>query len=489
MGTFFLVFIVGCCVASPTPAPWAPVSIGAALTVLIYATYKSSGGQLNPAVTFALALLGKKSVGALVSTWLFQFAGAFAAAATYKMVCAPHLAVVAPVAPFHAGYALGAEVIYTAVLVFVVLNCTRTGKSKEPHPFFGLAIGFAAMGGGYAVGHISGAALNPAVSVALGMGGGKDHHWAFAWFGAELAGSGAATGLFWLLRRSELSTDGTESSSAPVEGDTGAAEVPPDGAGPAVGWKHKCAAEALGTFVLMTTFGLNIISGSRATAYSASAVLMCMIYSLGDLSGGHFNPAVTLAVLGGGGKVTRGEAAKYMLAQVVAALLAALVYAAFHMGSAVGDKSIKLLPGKGYDIFQAGLAELLGTFVLGYTVLAVTMEGYCKEVGGLVISLAVLAGGFAVGSVSGGELNPALVLGLVLGNVVNPGKGGVGAPAAWLVLLVCEFLGAYVSSVIFRITHRLELMPDDDEDDVKGLSKADVEAPVPASKAAARPAS
>eukprot|EP00913_Durusdinium_trenchii_P008538 g8017.t1 len=213
------------------------------------------------------------------------------------MVCAPHLAVVAPVAPFHAGYALGAEVIYTAVLVFVVLNCTRTGKSKEPHPFFGLAIGFAAMGGGYAVGHISGAALNPAVSVALGMGGGKDHHWAFAWFGAELAGSGAATGLFWLLRRSELSTDGTESSSAPVEGDTGAAEVPPDGAGPAVG-----------------------------------------IYSLGDLSGGHFNPAVTLAVLGGGGKVTRGEAAKYMLAQVVAALLAALVYAAFHMGSAVGDK-------------------------------------------------------------------------------------------------------------------------------------------------------
>eukprot|EP00913_Durusdinium_trenchii_P001055 g969.t1 len=53
---------------------------------------------------------------------------------------------------------------------------------------------------------------------------------------------------------------------------------------------------------------------------------------------------------------------------------------------------------------QAGLAELLGTFVLGYTVLAVTMEGYCKEVGGLVISLAVLAGGFAVGSVSGGML-------------------------------------------------------------------------------------
>ena len=45
--------------------------------------------------------------------------------------------------------------------------------------------------------------------------------------------------------------------------------------------------EALGTFVLMTTFGLNIISGSRATAYSASAVLMCMMLGV-QLDGGGF---------------------------------------------------------------------------------------------------------------------------------------------------------------------------------------------------------
>eukprot|EP00438_Fugacium_kawagutii_P007746 Skav221246 [mRNA] locus=scaffold1045:284060:298511:+ [translate_table: standard] len=68
MGTFVLVFTVGCAVASPTPSPWAPVTIATAtgrqvLTVMVYATYNVSGAQLNPAVTFALALLGKKCLG------------------------------------------------------------------------------------------------------------------------------------------------------------------------------------------------------------------------------------------------------------------------------------------------------------------------------------------------------------------------------------------------------------------------------------------
>eukprot|EP00435_Cladocopium_sp_Y103_P074819 s29_g51.t1 len=444
-GTFVLVVSVGLAVASPTPSPWAPLTIATVLTVMVYATYNISGAQLNPAVTFALTLLGKKTWSKMVGNWIFQFMGAFMAASVYKMICAlengdlvlgcaPHLAVVAPVPPFHVGYSLGAEALYTGLLVFVVLNCAAR-PSKEPNQCFGLAIGFAFLGSGYACGHISGAALNPAVALPLGLGGGKDAQWAFCWFGAELVGAGLATGLYWLLRRSELQV-AAEVAAAPaaqaaVEGDTGAA-APGTLEGPST--LMRCLAEAIGTFMLMVTVGLNIVSGSRATAYSAAAMVMCMIYAVGDISGGHFNPAVTLAVvLGGRGKITKAMAAKYVLAQLAAAALAGVVYAVYHMGSAVADKSIKLVPGHGYSVFQAALAELVATMVLSYTVLSVaTVEGYVKDVAGLVVAYALTAGSFAAGSVSGGEVNPAVVLGLVLGNVVHPGKSGMGPAMSWI---------------------------------------------------------
>ena len=58
-----------------------------------------------------------------------------------------------------------------------------------------------------------------------------------------------------------------------------------------------CVSEFLGTFILVLTVGLNVLSGSKAGAFSIAASLMCMIYALGTCSGAHFNPAVTLGVL------------------------------------------------------------------------------------------------------------------------------------------------------------------------------------------------
>ncbi|CAJ1418722.1 unnamed protein product [Effrenium voratum] len=457
MGTFVLVFTAGCAVTSPTPSPWAPVAIASVLTVMVYATSNISGGHLNPAVTFAMALLGKKSWSGVLSYWLFQFMGAFSAASAYKIVCFPHLAVVAPVPPFHAGYAIGTEMIYTALLVFTVLSCAvskRNNPPGEPNQFFGLAIGFAALAGGFACGHISGAALNPAVAVTLGLGSGKDPHWALTWFAAELAGATMGAALFRVLRSHEFATEG---EAEPAEPD----------------YKVRCLAEFCGTFLLVLTVGLNIISGSRATAYSAAGVLMCMICSVGDISGGHFNPAVTLAVLAAGrAKISRPDAAKYVGAQLAGGLLAGLVYAFYHLGSGVADKSIKLVPGKGYETSQAAIAEFITTSVLAYAVLSVaTVRDPPRHVVGLVIGFALMGGSFAVGAVSGGELNPAVVLGLVLGNVVNPGKGGMGPLLNWLALLTCELLGGLCAAGIFRFTHRKEYM----DKDAKG-EEVDVEA-------------
>eukprot|EP00439_Symbiodinium_sp_Y106_P037589 s6664_g4.t1 len=456
LGTFALVFTVGCVVTSPTPSPWSATSIASVLMVMVYATGPISGGHLNPAVTFAMALVGKKSFGGVMIYWLFQFMGAFMAAAVYKMVCAPHLAVVAPVPPFSAGYAAGGEMLYTAMLVFVVL-CCAVAKKNTPNQFYGLAIGFVVLAGGHAVGRISGAALNPAVSVALGLGSGKDPHWALVWFAAELFGAALAAGVYRILRPEEFGK--SEASNGPD-------------------LKTRCLAEAFGTFMLVVTVGLNIVSGSRATGYSAAAALMCMIYSIGSVSGAHFNPAVTLAVLAGGReRISRRDAGAYIVAQVVGGLLAGLVYAAYHLGSAVADKSIKLVPGRDFDLAQASIAELITTMFLGYVVLCVATvrEPYAKDLFGLVVASAVTGGSFAVGSVSGGELNPSVTLGLMIGNVVNPGKGGIGPVGSWLALIFSELAGGLLAAGLFRLTHRKEFLEeaggDDKDDGTKGLEK------------------
>ena len=60
--------------------------------------------------------------------------------------------------------------------------------------------------------------------------------------------------------------------------------------------------EFLGVFMRVVTVGLNVIMSSPAVAFSDAAALRCMIYSLGDISGAHFNPAVTLAVVASGRK-------------------------------------------------------------------------------------------------------------------------------------------------------------------------------------------
>eukprot|EP00438_Fugacium_kawagutii_P026637 Skav208628 [mRNA] locus=scaffold3433:34761:44895:- [translate_table: standard] len=59
----------------------------------------------------------------------------------------------------------------------------------------------------------------------------------------------------------------------------------------------RLLAEFLGAFTYVLTYGMNIISFSESTAWSCSAALISMIYALGKTSGGHFNPAVTLAVV------------------------------------------------------------------------------------------------------------------------------------------------------------------------------------------------
>ncbi|MGN6793765.1 MAG: MIP/aquaporin family protein [Streptosporangiaceae bacterium] len=162
IGTFGLVFTVGCAVMSGSAV--APLAIGAALMVLVYAGGHISGGHYNPAVTLGVFLRGKLPRADVAPYWIAQFVGAFLAAWLAKFTVHPGPFQTLSTAGAHAVFsAMSAEFFFTFALVYVVLN-VATSKDQPGNQFFGLAIGFTVAAGAFAVGSVSGAAFNPAVA-------------------------------------------------------------------------------------------------------------------------------------------------------------------------------------------------------------------------------------------------------------------------------------------------------------------------------------
>lgn len=161
IGTFGLVFTVGCAVMSGSPL--APLAIGTVLMVLVYAGGHSSGAHYNPAVTLGVFLRGKLPIGEVAPYWAAQLVAAFLAAWLARFVVNPAEVRALSTSGAHAVVAvLLAEFIFTFALVYVVLN-VATSKDQPNNHFFGLAIGFTVAAGAAAVGGVSGGAFNPAV--------------------------------------------------------------------------------------------------------------------------------------------------------------------------------------------------------------------------------------------------------------------------------------------------------------------------------------
>jgi aquaporin Z len=168
IGTFFLVFTVGSTVIRPGAGDFAPLAIGAALMVMIFAGGHVSGGHFNPAVSLAVWMRGKLSTGDLLPYWLAQLAAATVAAWAVHFFKSSGF----PVIPLAIGWkaALLAEFLFTFALAWVVLN-TATAKGTLDNSFYGLAIGATVMTGAFAVGSVSGGAFNPAVAVGITLMG------------------------------------------------------------------------------------------------------------------------------------------------------------------------------------------------------------------------------------------------------------------------------------------------------------------------------
>jgi aquaporin Z len=185
IGTFFLVLTIGCTGIGAGTGVIAPLAIGAALMVMVFAGGHISGGHYNPAVTLGVLIRGKVNGADVVPYMVAQLGGATVAALAVKFLRAG--AAITSISP-HVGPALLAEFLFTFALVYVVLNAA-TAEGTSGNSFYGLAIGMTVMTGAFAVGDISGGAFNPAVALGICILGISS--WANIWI-YLLANFGAA---------------------------------------------------------------------------------------------------------------------------------------------------------------------------------------------------------------------------------------------------------------------------------------------------------
>ncbi|MBN1870288.1 MAG: aquaporin [Candidatus Omnitrophica bacterium] len=204
---------------------------------------------------------------------------------------------------------------------------------------------------------------------------------------------------------------------------------------------NKYIVEFIGTFFLLLVIGLCVIEPGGAGAMAPLAIgtiLMVMVYAGGHISGGHYNPAVTLGVWMRG-KCEAKEVPFYMVAQVLGALAASLLVVYLK-----GDSLIVAANPKIANVF---IAELIFTFALVFVVLNVATAK--KTTGnsyyGLAIGFTLMTAAYSIGSISGCAINPAVAIGITL--------MGLSKLSNLWVFLVANFAGGALASMVFKITN------------------------------------
>lgn len=204
--------------------------------------------------------------------------------------------------------------------------------------------------------------------------------------------------------------------------------------------------EFVGTFFLVLTIGLTVLDGTPLAPLAIGSALMVMVYMGGHVSGGHYNPAVSLAVFLRGKMASGGEMVRYWLAQVAGALVAALVV------PLVVGQTFAPAPADGAAAGSVLLVEFLYTFALALVVLnsAASAKTHGNSYYGLAIGFTVVVGAFAGGPISGGAFNPAVGIGPI---AVHATLGEGTSGALWL-YLVGPLLGGAAAAAVFGLQDR-----------------------------------
>jgi aquaporin Z len=224
---------------------------------------------------------------------------------------------------------------------------------------------------------------------------------------------------------------------------------------------QKYLAELIGTFLLVllgtssvvalggaftpTAGGFNAPIGYLGIALTFGFTLVALAYTLGPISGGHFNPAVTLGLV-----VARRHPSKdlapYWAMQILGAILAsAVLYVATQGGSAAAIATVTNLGANGFSsvtTLGALVLEIVMTFVLVWVVLSVTEKSYpYTPLGGLAIGLALLVIHLADIGLSGAGVNPARSIG--------PAVFAPGARTQLWVYIIAPLIGAVIASGLY----------------------------------------
>ena len=206
---------------------------------------------------------------------------------------------------------------------------------------------------------------------------------------------------------------------------------------------RKYVTEFIGTFFLVLTIGLTVLNGTEFAPLAIGASLMIMVYMGGHVSGGHFNPAVSLAVLLRGKMASVGEFAMYVVSQCLGAVAAALtVYV-------ILGRTFAPAPASTASVTGAVAVELLYTFALALVVLnsAVAVKTLGNSFYGLAIGFTVVVGAFAGGPISGGAFNPAVGFGPIVVDALISG----GSLANLWIYLVAPLVGGAVAAAVFGL--------------------------------------
>ena len=200
---------------------------------------------------------------------------------------------------------------------------------------------------------------------------------------------------------------------------------------------QKYFVEAIGSFFLVLTVGLVSIEPDAGVIgpLAIGAILMVMVFAGGHISGGHYNPAVTLGAWMRGATPSH-EALLYVIVQLAGAAVAAFAVIWFRFGE-TGTPIV-------HDIPRSLAAEFLFTFALVFVVLnsAVAKDNQGNSFYGLSIGFTVLVGAFTVGGISGGAFNPGVALGLSIMKI-----------AAWgdiWIYLVAQIAGGVAAAIVYK---------------------------------------
>ena len=206
----------------------------------------------------------------------------------------------------------------------------------------------------------------------------------------------------------------------------------------------RYATEVVGTFFLVFTIGLTAINGTPLAPLAIGSALMVMVYMGGHISGAHYNPAVSVAILIRG-KMPARDLLPYVIAQILGAILACLAV------RVITGATFAPAPDADTGLVEVLLAESLFTFALALVVLNVaTDEGTeGNSFYGLAIGFTMMVGAFSVGSISGGVFNPAVGTGPILINMFL----GEGALTNLWIYWVGPLLGGVAAAGVFDVQH------------------------------------